>query len=305
MDAQYLQEHVGDVLASALAKTSLIRPDDPIEYLGQYLLKEVENQAERARVKEEARLLALDLEEASALDVCDNQSEGEDGEGKDSPVGRTEVEADGEKPGVIVSTPLDDENEENKEGEEKKTEGEEKKSEGEGDEEGEKKEDTGEEGGETTEKERSWIESEEITALIFEQADDNGDYRLSKSEVHNNLHKIESLLKENGVSAVDVFERIQNLENDEVTWPVFVYVIKNADSIDSSENEFNEQWVEALFEELDKDDDGKVSASVLRNYIRKNEKILQEKHSIARALNKLGYGLVDKDAVLNCFTAED
>lgn len=43
MDAQYLKESVGPALAKGLAATSLARPQDPIEYLANWLIKYVEN----------------------------------------------------------------------------------------------------------------------------------------------------------------------------------------------------------------------------------------------------------------------
>ncbi|TPX40653.1 hypothetical protein SeMB42_g05906 [Synchytrium endobioticum] len=35
----YLREHVGDAVASALAQIVLQKPDDPVEFLGNYLLQ--------------------------------------------------------------------------------------------------------------------------------------------------------------------------------------------------------------------------------------------------------------------------
>jgi hypothetical protein len=44
MDAQYLKKTVGPALAKGLAAASVTRPQDPIEYLANWLIKYVENQ---------------------------------------------------------------------------------------------------------------------------------------------------------------------------------------------------------------------------------------------------------------------
>lgn len=63
MDAQYLSDNVGAPLAKALASCTLLRPEDPIEYIALYLLKYVNNweseqlaHRENAQLKEEQRL---------------------------------------------------------------------------------------------------------------------------------------------------------------------------------------------------------------------------------------------------------
>ena len=45
MDAAYLQREVGGALAKGLAAVTSAQPYDPIDYLGQWLLQYVVNQA--------------------------------------------------------------------------------------------------------------------------------------------------------------------------------------------------------------------------------------------------------------------
>ena len=44
MDADYLKENVGDVLAKGVAETLLTAPDDPVDYLSKWLYKYVDYQ---------------------------------------------------------------------------------------------------------------------------------------------------------------------------------------------------------------------------------------------------------------------
>lgn len=44
MDAAYLQKEVGVALSKGLAATTAAQPYDPVNYLGQWLLKYVQNQ---------------------------------------------------------------------------------------------------------------------------------------------------------------------------------------------------------------------------------------------------------------------
>jgi len=53
MDAQYLKDNVGDVLATGLANMILHNPADQIEYLGFWLIHFVENQKRQNQKKEE------------------------------------------------------------------------------------------------------------------------------------------------------------------------------------------------------------------------------------------------------------
>ena len=50
MDTEYLKQNLGSVLADGLAAVVIQRPEDPVEYLGEWLLKYVENQENRAKV---------------------------------------------------------------------------------------------------------------------------------------------------------------------------------------------------------------------------------------------------------------
>ena len=43
MDAAFLKESVGEALAAGLAQVSAVNPDDAVDYLGNFLLKYVEN----------------------------------------------------------------------------------------------------------------------------------------------------------------------------------------------------------------------------------------------------------------------
>ena len=78
MDSEYLKAAVGGVLSKGIAETCHAKPDDPIEYLAQYLLKSVADQAagkklaaevadaERAALRREVkaqRCTELDFEE--------------------------------------------------------------------------------------------------------------------------------------------------------------------------------------------------------------------------------------------------
>ena len=51
MDTEYLKANVGSVLAEGLSQTVLMRPDDPIDYLAQYLLR---SEADKAAAAENA-----------------------------------------------------------------------------------------------------------------------------------------------------------------------------------------------------------------------------------------------------------
>lgn len=45
MDSEYLKRHVGKALSEGLAEVCLKRPVDPVEFLGFWLRKYVENKA--------------------------------------------------------------------------------------------------------------------------------------------------------------------------------------------------------------------------------------------------------------------
>lgn len=50
MDAEYLKNTVGSALAKGLAAVTNARPADPVEFLGMWLLKYVENQGVEVQV---------------------------------------------------------------------------------------------------------------------------------------------------------------------------------------------------------------------------------------------------------------
>ena len=75
MDADYLKKSVGSVLSTGIAETVLMRPDDPVEYLAQYLLKSVDdnkaakelaNEVAEATKEAESAKQAADLAAAEA-----------------------------------------------------------------------------------------------------------------------------------------------------------------------------------------------------------------------------------------------
>lgn len=51
MDAAYLQANVGDVLAEGLARVAIEKPRDPVEFVGQFLLKHVANELRAQQVR--------------------------------------------------------------------------------------------------------------------------------------------------------------------------------------------------------------------------------------------------------------
>jgi hypothetical protein len=51
MESEYVQQAVGAALALGLAETALRQPNDPIEYLGLWLLKHKENIQEIQEMK--------------------------------------------------------------------------------------------------------------------------------------------------------------------------------------------------------------------------------------------------------------
>jgi len=64
MDAEYLKSAVGDVLSKGVAATCANKPEDPIEYLAQFLLKSV---------ADEASSKALETEKATAAAVAEKE----------------------------------------------------------------------------------------------------------------------------------------------------------------------------------------------------------------------------------------
>lgn len=57
MDSEYLKLAVGDALSKALASVSLVKPADPIEYIGLWLAKYVENQQREQEAQNNAKKL--------------------------------------------------------------------------------------------------------------------------------------------------------------------------------------------------------------------------------------------------------
>ena len=50
MDALYLKENINDAISEGLTAMVVQSPDDPIEYLGNYLLNYVDRQIEKKKV---------------------------------------------------------------------------------------------------------------------------------------------------------------------------------------------------------------------------------------------------------------
>lgn len=50
MDAEYLKENVGTALAKGLAAVTIAKPADPVEFLGNWLLKYIDNRAVEEKV---------------------------------------------------------------------------------------------------------------------------------------------------------------------------------------------------------------------------------------------------------------
>jgi hypothetical protein len=52
MDALYLKENINDAISEGLTAMVVQSPDDPIEYLGNYLLNYVDRQIEKKRERQ-------------------------------------------------------------------------------------------------------------------------------------------------------------------------------------------------------------------------------------------------------------
>ena len=82
-EADYLRETVGDALAKGCLKTALAAPSDPVEYLGTWLLKFVENvkikekAAQRKKVESEAKRTAVHNKEQAEAVVAKSKEERE------------------------------------------------------------------------------------------------------------------------------------------------------------------------------------------------------------------------------------
>lgn len=79
MDAEYLKASVGEALASGMAATVVMRPEDPVDFLAQYLLKLVDDQAaaQALALQKEAthRELAAEKKQAEAVGATMRQKE--------------------------------------------------------------------------------------------------------------------------------------------------------------------------------------------------------------------------------------
>eukprot|EP00947_MAST-08B_sp_MAST-8B-sp1_P005551 g5551.t1 len=73
MDADFLKKHVGDALTGGMSAVNLYQPADPVEFLGQYLLKYVanaeQNERDNARKEELSAFLKTSAEEAAASEA--------------------------------------------------------------------------------------------------------------------------------------------------------------------------------------------------------------------------------------------
>uniref|UniRef100_A0A0H5QFV1 RIIa domain-containing protein n=1 Tax=Spongospora subterranea TaxID=70186 RepID=A0A0H5QFV1_9EUKA len=62
MDAEYLKKNVGVVLSDGLASVLLNNPEDPVDYLSQYLLKYVDNQKRsEGQIQNRSKIAAREL----------------------------------------------------------------------------------------------------------------------------------------------------------------------------------------------------------------------------------------------------
>ncbi|GKT27043.1 hypothetical protein ADUPG1_013585 [Aduncisulcus paluster] len=67
VDIEFLKEEIGDVLALAISEAMMRKPDNPIEFIGKYLLKHGENMNRRRELEEKAREIA-ELKERHRLE---------------------------------------------------------------------------------------------------------------------------------------------------------------------------------------------------------------------------------------------
>uniref|UniRef100_A0A7S3D167 Uncharacterized protein n=1 Tax=Palpitomonas bilix TaxID=652834 RepID=A0A7S3D167_9EUKA len=80
MDSDYLKNSVGDALASALASAAAARPEDAVQYVGEYLLKHVDNENYKAtlteeELKKEKERDAAEAEAQAARSEADNKKQ--------------------------------------------------------------------------------------------------------------------------------------------------------------------------------------------------------------------------------------
>ena len=60
---QWMKEHIGHVLVEGIAETLLLRPEDPIEYLGQWLAQYAKNMDLERQLVREKIIIQAELEE--------------------------------------------------------------------------------------------------------------------------------------------------------------------------------------------------------------------------------------------------
>ena len=76
MDTEYLKASVGTALSTSIAETVLMRPEDPVDYLAQRLLKFVEDaNAKKVALKEEETAKADAAKAATVEDVRTREKE--------------------------------------------------------------------------------------------------------------------------------------------------------------------------------------------------------------------------------------
>jgi hypothetical protein len=61
MDAAYLKATVGPALADALARVSVAHPDDPIDFIAQYLYKVNANAEDGKKVRENSAIIYVSV----------------------------------------------------------------------------------------------------------------------------------------------------------------------------------------------------------------------------------------------------
>ena len=76
MDTEYLKAAVGDALSTGIAETVLMRPEDPVDYLAQRLLKWVEDShAKTATIAEEEQAKDKQVRTADMAAVAQREAE--------------------------------------------------------------------------------------------------------------------------------------------------------------------------------------------------------------------------------------
>ncbi|OQV20188.1 hypothetical protein BV898_05745 [Hypsibius exemplaris] len=60
---EWMKEHIGDVLVQGIAETLLLRPEDPIEYLGQWLAQHARNLELEKKLLNERTVIQAEVDE--------------------------------------------------------------------------------------------------------------------------------------------------------------------------------------------------------------------------------------------------